>query len=100
MRALMLAALVAAGPAFADAVLKVGTNELRLSASACSHEGIRAQIRPEFVDKFKAAVAHVNGTTFQACWIAVPNEGAVYVIFEDGDQQAYPMSAFKEAPNA
>ena len=95
MRILALALILLAPPVWADRVLRSGPNELRLFDGPCVHGGILGQLRPEYRDKFKKASARVNGKSYYACWIE--EDGAAIMLFEDGDQGAWPLSAFKES---
>lgn len=79
----------------AEMVMRSGSNELRLYDSPCVHAGTLAQLNPQWRDKFKKASAKVNGQDFYACWILDEPSGAVFVIFEDGDQGMWPAQAFK-----
>lgn len=99
MRYLMIAAAIAAGPALAgDLVLtnKDIGQELRLYERACSHAETKSKIRDEWRDKFKdARIRKIDGTIlWYGCWIE--QDGQAYVIFEDGDMLAFPLSAFKD----
>jgi hypothetical protein len=96
----ILAAALAAGIAtssFADLVATSGKNELRLMDAPCVHGGVLGMLKPEWRPKFKKAAADVNGKMLYACWIDTM-DGAYFVLFEDGDGQAYPIQAFIEVP--
>lgn len=94
MRALIIAALLAAGPAVADQVARNGDAELRLQGSVCSHAGTLAQLKPEWRDKFRNARFIKGGTILAyACWIE--DEDGYVVIYEDGSDMTYPTQLFK-----
>lgn len=97
--ALILAVLLAAvaPPSRAETlVMRNGDNVLRLFDSPCVHGGVLGMLRPEWRAQFKKAEARVKGKHYYACWIE--QEGAAYVIFEDEDRGAWPMSLFKPDP--
>lgn len=94
MRALVLAALVAASPAFADQVVRNGGRELRLQDSSCSHGQTLSNIKPEWRDKFKNARLMKDGKIeFYGCWI-LAEDGLIFVLYEDGDHGEYPAALF------
>lgn len=78
----------------ADMVVRQGNNYVRISDSPCVHGGTLAILMPEWRDKFKKAVAVINGKTWFACWI-LEDDGQGYVLYEDGDENRLPMAAFK-----
>ncbi len=96
MRALIVfLILLLAGPAWADLVARSGANELRLSQANCDNPAVLAAVGPTLGAKMRAATARVEGEIYAACWVLY--QGNVYVIYEDGDQSAIPLSAFKAA---
>ena len=100
MRTLLMAALLAAGPALAEKVASNGSNELRLLDAACDHADILPHLKPEFHHRFKRAQATLQGRVIRACWIHTAEddgEDTFYVIFEDGIGASYPAQLFKEA---
>ena len=97
MRALILAATLAAGPALAALVMKAPGAEMRLYDSPCVHAGVLGAIKPEHRKNFKKAGGFVrSGEKFYACWIE--HEGHAVVVFEDGDQGAWPLARFRDEP--
>lgn len=99
MRYLLIAAALAAGPAMAgDLVLADAEpgKELRLYEQTCSHAGTMALLPEAWRAKFKdARIRKTDGTVlWYGCWIE--QNGAAYVVFEDGDTLAFPLSAFKD----
>jgi hypothetical protein len=97
MKKLLIAAMFAASPAFADLVARNGKNELRLMDMPCVHGGILGQLKEEWRPKFKKAMATVQGKTHYACWIDT-GDGAYYTIWEDGTGAAYPVEGFVDEP--
>jgi hypothetical protein len=97
MKHLLLIAALMCGNAWADLVATNGPNELRLIDSACTHEGILENIKPEYRDKFKRAQATVGNKTFAACWIDT-GEGAYWVAFENGQSVAFSVTGFINQP--
>jgi hypothetical protein len=98
MRKLLCAALLcAASIAHAD---YVATNdagdELRLMNGACDNEEVLAQLKPEYHSQFKRAQATVGGRAYLGCWIAIPEEKAVYMQFQNGQGQVFSEAMFKE----
>ena len=97
-RFLLIAALIAA-PAYADLVVSNGANELRLMPESCTNPAILERIKDEYRPQFKKAQASIDGKTFAGCWIDT-QQGAYYVLYSDGGEAAYPVTAFIEAPGA
>jgi hypothetical protein len=98
MRKLICAALLcAASIAHAD---YVATNdagsELRLMNGVCDNEAVLDHLKPEYHSQFRQATATVKGKTYKACWIAMPEDDAVYVQYEEGDGRVFPVQMFKE----
>lgn len=98
MRTLICAALLlAAGSAMADLVASNDQgNELRLGYAACDHQEILDTIKPEYHGDFHKGVAILGGNVIKACWINIPEEKMVYVVYETGASMAYPINIFKE----
>jgi hypothetical protein len=98
MKRIFLAALLTAGPAFADLV---ATNqrgdELRLMPVACANEAVLEQIKPEHRDKFQKAQASIGGKTFAGCWVDT-GEGAYLIFYADGDRSVMPVTVFVNQP--
>jgi hypothetical protein len=98
MKRIFLAALLTAGPAFADLV---ATNqrgdELRLMPTACTNEAVLEQIKPEHRDKFQKAQASIGGKTFAGCWVDT-GEGAYLIFYADGDRSVAPVTIFTNQP--
>lgn len=101
MRALIFAALLAAGPALAGQRILADSPEtwMRLYDSPCVHGGTLGKILPQWRAKFSKAEASVNGTRFYACWI-VDEDGDVYFLLEDGRDGFLPLRSFKDEPGA
>ena len=98
MKKLLIAALLAAGPAMADLVAtNSGGDELRLMNSPCVHGGILGHLKEEYRPKFKKAQAWIGGKMHYACWIDT-NEGAYFVMWESGEGSAFPVTSFIDQP--
>lgn len=97
MKRLLIAAVFAAGPAFADLVATSGENELRLMPGPCVHGGILGMLKPEHRKQFKKGQAFVAGKLFYACWIDT-GEGSYFVIYDDGDGKVYSVTSFTDQP--
>lgn len=93
MRILLIAALLAAGPAVAeDRIARNGADSIRLTDAPCG-ESVRALLPPAVHDKLRAAQAEIGGQKYEACWVRY--QGAVYLFYADGDQGEVPEQAFK-----
>jgi len=93
------AAVCLCASASADLVASNGTgDELRLFERPCTVESIRAAIRPEWVDKFKAGQALIGGKVIKVCWI--DTEQGSYYVMPDGAEQgiAYSVTIFVNEP--
>ena len=67
--ALLCAAALAAAPAMSqDLVARQGNDTVRLADGPCTSQQVLARLRPEFHSEFKAAMAVVEGRSFEACW--------------------------------
>jgi hypothetical protein len=98
MRTLIVAALLAAGPAFASQTARVGDDWVRLFDSPCVSMETMARIPPAMRDQFKKVQARFQGQTYFGCYIV--RDGAAYVLYEDGDQGIIPLEAFKQDKEA
>jgi hypothetical protein len=97
-RALML--LIAAGFSTftqADLVARGGANELRLLNTPCTNAAVLAHLKDEWHSKFKTAHATIGPHYFNACWIDT-EQGAYFIVYSDGDQNAIPVRAFVDQP--
>ena len=97
MKALILvAALMAAGPAAADDMVAKGeTTTIRLMEAPCeqaSFQAILVQVKP---DPAKRAVVVHKGRPIPACWVAHQESGTVAIVDADGDMGLIPMAEFK-----
>lgn len=97
MKALILvAALMAAGPALADdMVFKSESTTVRLTEASCeqaSFQAVLAQVKPE---PARVAVVTFNGRHIPACWVAHQESGNVAIVDADGDMGLIPMAEFK-----
>ncbi len=91
---LLCAAAFAAGPALAqDLVARQGNDTVRLADGPCTSEQVLARLQPELRSEFRAALAVVEGRTFEACWH--PAGDAAHLLYEDGDQGIVPLSDLK-----
>jgi hypothetical protein len=96
----IIAALIAAGFSTftqADLVARGGANELRLLNTPCTNAAVLAHLKDEWHDKFKTAHATIGPRHFAACWIDT-EQGAYFVVYEDGDQSAVPVGVFADQP--
>lgn len=101
MRRLIIAALLAAGPAMADMVASNGAgDELRLFDRPCTIAAILAGIKPEFHSKFQAGQALIGGKVIRLCYIDT-QEGSYFVVpegSEGGGGIVYSVTMFTSSP--
>ncbi|HMA08342.1 MAG TPA: hypothetical protein VKP68_10785 [Ramlibacter sp.] len=91
---LLCAAALAAAPAVAqDLVVRQGNDTIRLADAPCTSEQVLARLQPAIQAEFKAALAVVEGRTFEACWR--PAGEVVHLLYEDGDQGVVPLADLK-----
>ena len=93
MKHVLIAALLAAGPAMADVIARSGEDSVRLTQNPCSitqHQAFPTGIP----DVFRAASAVVGKQLYTACW-GLRADGVVFVIYEDGDVALIPVNHFK-----
>lgn len=94
MRYVLLCAALAAAPAFAqDLVARQGNDTVRLADAPCTSEQVLARIEPALRPKFRAAMAVVEGHSFEACWLSAGD--VAHLLYEDGDQGIVPLSDLK-----
>lgn len=98
MRKLFIAALMAAGPAFAgsEMVAQQGDDVVRLMGEPCPYASVLRFIPEDKRAEFGKADTRVGGQRFFACWRLAG--GQVHLVYEDGDHGAVPLSHFKESP--
>jgi hypothetical protein len=96
MRALVIAALMVAGPAFADAEFRAGTTIVRLQEAPCTHPLVLALMNPAMRDKAMAGYLSIDGRMVQFCWVT--DGQSVHILDEEGDGGTIPAAAFKPAP--
>jgi hypothetical protein len=93
MRALILAALVAAAPAMAVPVARIGGDVVRLTDAPCSGP-VLAMIQPGPDHFWLLAHATVDGKPWTPCWRMLGN--SVHLLYEDADQGVIPLTEFKD----
>jgi hypothetical protein len=98
MRSLVIAALLAAGPAMADYVLKTESGYIRLQDAPCTHAKVLDLLRPQFHSEFRHGYLVFKGKQLAACWIF--KDGEVTIIDEEGDGGSVPVDAFKKVSGA
>lgn len=93
MKHVLVAAIFAAGPAFADVIARQGEDSVRLTQNPC--QIAEHQAFPEGIpEPFRAASAVVSKRLYVACW-ALRSDGNVFLIFDDNDVGMVPVSLFK-----
>ena len=101
-RAIILAAILAAGSAFAEDMVYQDQNvTVRLRSEPCataSMKAVLAQVVPE--PQAKIAEITFQGRSIAACWMAHHESGNVVLIDAEGDAGLIPMADFKRAPGA
>lgn len=97
MRALVLAALVAASPAIAGPKINQAPNGdyIRIYDSPCVHAGTLALLQEEDRKYFKKVDIVFGGKRVYGCW-AEDVDGDVFILFEDGSRNGFYMEGFKE----
>jgi hypothetical protein len=93
MRAILLAALVAAGPASADLMFKQGDTQIRLAEEVCRSERIKFMAAAAGVETPYAGLATFGNYIVGLCWGRV--EDKFVIVDEDGDGAYLPATAFK-----
>lgn len=89
MKALLLALLIAAGPAFSETLLATnGSDSVRLTPDKCALEPAPGE--------WRAAVVTLSKKKYVACWTIATN--TVLLRYEDGDQGMIPIGVFKIDP--
>ena len=96
MRALILAAFVAAAPAMAVPVARNGSDVVRLLETPCV-ESVAKLIRPEARERYRLARVNIGSQEWAACWSLRP-DGLVVLVYEDGDGGLIPANQFKDEP--
>lgn len=96
MKAQLFALALVCMPALAgEMVTKSGANEVHLVDSPCVHAGTMGLIKAEYRKDFRKAWASIGGKYFYACWMVSSDAKEVFVLYEDGDYNQFPVSAFK-----
>lgn len=91
MKVVLLCAALAAAPAIAgNLVARQGGDSVRLAEGPCKAQQVLSQLDPQLQEKYKEAIATVQGRTFAACWRMTPN--GAHLLYEDGDQGLVPAS--------
>ena len=91
---LLCGAALAAAPAMSqDLVARQGNDTVRLADAPCTSEQVLSRLKPELRAQFRAALAVVEGRTFEACWRPAGN--AAHLLYEDGDQGLVPLADLK-----
>lgn len=98
MRSAILAAILAASPAFADSEAKAGGDWIRIHDSPCVSAQTLALIPEKYRADFRKAQGKLGGEVFFGCWTTL--DGVVFILWEDGDQSMIPEQAFKQVPSA
>ncbi len=96
MRNVLIAASIVAFSASVSAqslVARQGGDSVRLSEQPCPVQ-VMPHLPQQMAGEFKAALTHIGGVHYVACWRRVGV--AAHVIYEDGDQALIPMAEFKE----
>lgn len=97
MRTLLLSVVLVAASASAGNLVMHNSQtgaEIRLADSPCVNEATAAEIKDEWVPKFKAASAVIDGKTFAGCWLE--DAGRVVLFFENGERFLVPASKFRD----
>lgn len=99
MRLPLLAAIAVcvALPVQADSIARNGADWVRLTAKPCSSAEVLAHIGTSGEDPkdFRAALARINGTEYEACWRPVYDKEVVFLRYSDGDAGLVPFGDLK-----
>jgi hypothetical protein len=99
MKLLLIAAALAAGPAFADDfVYKDESVTIRLMDKPCARPSLATALSTVSPGEAKAAAVRADGKDLIACWTVVAQLGAVAVVDEQGMGGFIPMDEFKRVP--
>jgi hypothetical protein len=74
-----------------------GRDSVRIMDKPCSPK-IMKIIPKQFQPAARAAVSKIDGKTYTACWVAIPNVGVV-VKYEDGDEGLISFDQFRPVKN-
>lgn len=101
MRKLMIAAILAAGPAFAgDLVATQGRDSVRLTQEPC-HPAVLRVIPQGERGYYRKAVVLFEGKSWVACWAPLGDQKEmVHLWYSDADQGLIPRDQFREEPDA
>jgi hypothetical protein len=100
MKKFLIAACLAAGPAFAtsELVAGFGMDEIRIYEQKCEIASVLRHIPEDKRKDFRKARAKVSGQTYFACYVVVGPD-RVLIVYEDGDLGMIPVGDFKEPKN-
>lgn len=95
MKAILFAAIFAAGTAMADDMVLKGEPGYyaRLQEAPCTNPEVLRHVKDAYHASFRSAVVGTPTESFPACWIA--HAGAVLLTFEDGSDMALPIDRFQ-----
>jgi hypothetical protein len=97
MRSILIAAVLAAGPAIAaqEMIAKSGDDHVRLIDAPCPYASVLMHIPEANRKAFRKADARVGGQRYFACFALKGDQ--VIIVYEDGDLGQIPAADFKEA---
>lgn len=87
------------GLAKADWVFTQGTNFVLATKQSCPKTVLR-HIVPEHHGRFALAKGQIDGVEYTGCWATLPDNPAVFIVWEDGDTSVLPQAKFKELKEA
>jgi hypothetical protein len=74
-----------------------GRDSVRIMDKPCSQKIVKL-IPKQFQASARAAVSKIDGKSYTACWVAIPNVGVV-VKYEDGDEGLISFDQFRPVKN-
>lgn len=68
--------------------------QITLSDTPCSSGIVLALLKPEAHKFYQDGIVVVGGTTTKLCWRVSPDQQQVWIVDEDGEMTAIPITAF------
>ena len=72
-----------------------GNDRVVLEPKQCESKMVLDAVRPEYQKKMRKITYFMRGTPIPGCAFIDREQGAVFAMFEDGDQLTFPFHVFK-----